>query len=57
METAKAGAGAPAFDFRLTDALFLSLDVKLLGVEGGVALHQDVFADQLFKFVEPTGIV
>jgi hypothetical protein len=31
----------------------LALDVELLGVEGGVAFDQDVFAGQLFEIGEP----
>ncbi len=39
---------------RVTDS---ALDVKLLGVECGIALDEDVAADELFKFGEPAGVV
>lgn len=34
-----------------------ALDVELLGVQRGVALDEDVVADELLEFVEPAGIV
>ncbi len=47
---------APAFVVAL-QIMRLALDIELLGVQGRVALHQDVFAHQFFKFGEPTGVV
>ena len=35
----------------------LSLDVKLLGVQRGIALDENVFADEFLEFVEPGCVV